>query len=79
MHITFFLTVFIHAISVKIQGMICDLKIIKTLNHLLNNMNSRITKFHYPVAVSADQVIVLFKTVRFFIKSQIFPKLAPFD
>ena len=79
MNVIFSWAVFIHTISVKIQRMICDLKIIKAFDHLLDNMNSWITKFHYLVAVSADKVIVLFKTVRFFIKCQIFPKLVSFD
>lgn len=72
----FFLTGAAHAIEV--ERVVRDFKIQQLAHHVFDLLHTRIAKFYHFPAVGADDVVVLFETIGFFVLRKVAAKLVLF-
>lgn len=66
-------------LPVKVEGMVGDMEFEQFAHHVFYLLDTWVAKFQYAATVHADQMVVLFIAVGFFVLCQVFAKLVFFD
>jgi hypothetical protein len=65
--------------AVKVEGMVGYFEFEQLTHHIFNLLDAGVAKFEHLTAIFAYKMVVLFVTIRLFVKCQVFAELVPFD